>query len=97
MNNYINGYQSEAGHIDGALVKYTKLLTTDAIHQYVATVNEVVSADLGYEWYRYVGSNIKTTRTFCKALTQNNTTTVLNYLIIKGNFAEFKRNERKDL
>ncbi len=96
LNNYINGYQSEAGTIDGALVKYTKVLTTDAIHQYVATVNEVVSSDLGYEWYRYVGSNIKTTRTFCKALTQK------QYYhrselpqIIKGNFAEFKEMKGK--
>jgi hypothetical protein len=87
LNNYINGTPT----IDGALVKYTKLVTTDAINQYTATVNQVVSADLGWEWFRYVGSNIKTTRTFCKALTQK------QYYhrselpkIIKGNFAEFK-------
>jgi hypothetical protein len=87
LNNYINGTPT----IDGALVKYTKLITTDAINQYTATVNQVVSADLGWEWFRYVGSNIKTTRTFCKALTQK------QYYhrselpkIIKGNFAEFK-------
>jgi len=91
LNNYINGYQSDAGPIDGALVKYTKLITTDAIHQYVATVNQVVSSDLGWDWYRYVGSNIKTTRTFCKALTQKQYyhRTELPQ-IIKGNFAEFK-------
>jgi len=87
LNNYINGTPT----IDGALVKYTKLVTTDAINQYTATVNQVVSVDLGWEWFRYVGSNIKTTRTFCKALTQK------QYYhrselpkIIKGNFAEFK-------
>jgi hypothetical protein len=87
LNNYINGTPT----IDGALVKYTKQVTTDAIHQYTATVNQVVSADLGWEWFRYVGSNIKTTRTFCKALTEK------QYYhrselpkIIKGNFSEFK-------
>jgi len=96
LNNYINGYSSPAGQIDGALVKYTKLVTTDAIHQYTATVNQVVSADLGWEWFRYVGSNLKTTRTFCKALTQK------QYYhrselpkIIKGNFAEFKEMKGK--
>jgi hypothetical protein len=57
LNNYINGTPT----IDGALVKYTKLVTTDAINQYTATVNQVVSVDLGWEWFRYVGSNIKTT------------------------------------
>jgi hypothetical protein len=87
LNNYINGTPT----IDGALVKYTKLIATDAINQYTATVNQVISADLGWEWFRYVGSNIKTTRTFCKALTQK------QYYhrselpqIIKGNFQEFK-------
>jgi hypothetical protein len=87
LNNYINGTPT----IDGALVKYTKQIATDSINQYTATVNQVVSADLGWEWFRYVGSNIKTTRTFCKALTQK------QYYhrselpkIIKGNFAEFK-------
>jgi hypothetical protein len=51
---------------------------------------------LGWEWFRYVGSNLKTTRTFCKALTQK------QYYhrselpkIIKGNFAEFKEMKGK--
>ena len=87
LNNFING----TPEIDGALVKYTKQIATDSINQYTATVNSVISSDLGWEWYRYVGSNIKTTRTFCKALTQK------QYYhrselpkIIKGNFEEFK-------
>ena len=87
LNNYING---TAG-VDGALVKYTKQITTDAIHQYTATVNQVVSADLGWDWFRYVGSNIKTTRTFCKALTQKQYYHKSELSrIIKGNFAEFR-------
>lgn len=92
LNNYINGTPG----VDGALVKYTKLITTDAIHQYTATVNQVVSADLGWEWFRYVGSNIKTTRTFCKALTEK------QYYhrselpqIIRGNFEEFRQMKGK--
>lgn len=91
LDNYINGYTSDAGPIDGALTKYTKQITTDAIHQYNATVNRAISSDLGYEWFRYVGSNIKTTRTFCKALTQKQYYHISELPdIIKGDFAEFK-------
>jgi hypothetical protein len=91
LDNYINGYESEAGKIDGQMTKYTKQITTDAINQYTATINEITSSDLGWNWYKYVGSNIKTSRTFCIALTKK------KYYhrselpqIIKGNFAEFK-------
>lgn len=87
LNNFING----TPEIDGALVKYTKQIATDSINQYTATVNSVISSDLGWEWYRYVGSNIKTTRTFCKALTQKQYYHISELpKIIKGNFEEFK-------
>jgi hypothetical protein len=96
LANYIKGYNSEAGPIDGSFVKFTKQITTDAINQYNAQVNEITSSDLGWEWYRYVGSNIKTTRTFCEALTKK------EYYhrselpqIIRGNFAEFKEMDGK--
>jgi len=87
LNNYITG----TPEIDGALSKYAKLYATDAINQYVSTVNSVTSADLGWSWHKYVGSNIKTTRTFCKALTQKKYYNKKELpQIIKGNFAEFK-------
>ncbi len=54
----------------GALQRYTKQITTDALNQYSATYNHVVAEDLGLEWYQYVGSNLTTTREFCKYLTQ---------------------------
>jgi hypothetical protein len=92
LNNYINGYESPQGKIDGQLQRYSKQIVTDAINQYTATINEVMTADLGWDWYRYVGSNIKTTRTFCKALTEK------QYYhkselpqIIRGQFEEFKK------
>jgi len=91
LDNYINGYQSDAGPIDGVLQKYTKQITTDAINQYNATVNKAISSDLGYEWFRYVGSNIKTTRTFCKALTEKQYYHISELPdIIKGDFEQFK-------
>jgi hypothetical protein len=87
LNNYING----TPEIDGALVKYTKQIATDSINQYTATVNSVLASDLGWEWFRYVGSNIKTTRTFCKALTKKQYYHISELpQIIKGNFEEFK-------
>jgi hypothetical protein len=54
---------------DGRLVKYTKQIVTDSLNQYSANYSQIVSDDLGLEWYQYVGSNKETTRAFCKALT----------------------------
>lgn len=54
---------------DGLLQKYTKQITTDAINQYSAQYTQAVSSDLGFEWYAYQGTDIKTTRPFCDACT----------------------------
>jgi hypothetical protein len=54
---------------DGALVKYTKQITTDALNQYSAQYTQAVSSDLGFNWFAYQGSDIKTTRPFCDAMT----------------------------
>lgn len=54
---------------DGLLLKYTKQITTDAINQYSAQYTQAVSNDLGFEWFAYQGSDIKTTRPFCDAMT----------------------------
>lgn len=54
---------------DGVLLKYTKQITTDAINQYSAQYTQTVSNDLGFEWFAYQGSDIKTTRPFCDAMT----------------------------
>jgi len=91
LGNYIKGYQSNAGPVDGVLLKYTKQITTDAINQYSATVNDLMTKDLGWEWFRYQGSDRKTTRTFCKALKDKkyfHRSELPN--IIKGNFTEFQ-------
>lgn len=54
---------------DGLLLKYTKQITTDSINQYSAQYTQTVSNDLGFEWFAYQGSDIKTTRPFCDAMT----------------------------
>lgn len=54
---------------DGALLKYTKTITTTSINQYSAQYTQIVSNDLGFEFYGYQGSDIKTTRPWCDAMT----------------------------
>ena len=55
---------------EGSLLRYTKQLTTDAIHQYQAQYHEAFAQDLKFNWGRYVGSNLTTTREFCELLTK---------------------------
>jgi hypothetical protein len=50
---------------EGNLQRYTKQITTDAIHQYNAQYAETIAQDLQFNWGRYVGSNITTSREFC--------------------------------
>ena len=92
LQNYITGYDSDAGRVEGQLQKYTRQITTDAINQYSATVNDVMTQDLGWEWYRYQGSNVRDTRTFCEALKKKKYfhRSELNR-IIKGDFDEFRQ------
>jgi hypothetical protein len=92
LDNYINGYSSEAGPVDGQMTRYTKQITTDAINHYTATINDLTSSDLGWDWFKYVGSNIKTSRTFCIALTEKKYYHRSELAqIIKGNFTEFRQ------
>ncbi len=54
---------------DGLLTKYTKQITHDSIQQYNRQYSHQAAAGLGFEWYAYQGSDIKTTRPFCDAMT----------------------------
>lgn len=54
---------------DGSLVKYTKQISTDAVNQFHAQYHEAIAQDLQFNWGRYVGSLIKTSREFCILLT----------------------------
>lgn len=53
---------------DGSLTKYAKQVATDSINQYSAQYTHAVTQDLGLEWFQYVGSIIKTSRQFCRAM-----------------------------
>jgi hypothetical protein len=53
----------------GVLERYVKQIATDSVNQYSAQYMNTISGDLGYEWFRYQGKDIKTTRPFCDAMT----------------------------
>lgn len=53
----------------GILDRYVKTVAKDSINQFSRQYMNIVSNDLGYEWYRYMNSDIETTRCFCDALT----------------------------
>jgi len=54
----------------GALERYTKQITTDAINQFNGQYMQAITASIGLKWYMYVGSNLTTTREFCELLTK---------------------------
>lgn len=53
----------------GILDRYVKQIASDGINQFNRQYTQIVSSDLGYEWYRYMNSDITTTRCFCDAMT----------------------------
>jgi len=53
----------------GVLERYVKQIATDSVNQYSAQYMNTISGDLGYEWFRYQGKDILTTRDFCNSLT----------------------------
>lgn len=53
----------------GILDRYVKTVASDSINQFNRQYTQIVSTDLGYEWYRYMNSDIETTRCFCDAMT----------------------------
>ena len=52
----------------GVLERYVKQIATDSVNQYSAQYMNTISGDLGYEWFRYQGKDILTTRPFCDGL-----------------------------
>ncbi|MBK7885129.1 MAG: hypothetical protein IPJ81_16090 [Chitinophagaceae bacterium] len=87
MQNYL--IDNETG--EGQLQKYTKQITTDALNQYSGQYTQIVSSDLDFEWFRYSGSNIETTRPFCLACTKKKFIHISEIpQLLKGNFPEFR-------
>lgn len=79
---------------DGALERYTKQITTDALNQYSAQYSSAVSSDLGFEWFRYTGAEIETTRPFCAAMIDKKFFHISEVPdLVIGNFEEFTAND----
>lgn len=53
----------------GTMEKYIGQITTDAVNQYSAQYTQVVSSDLGYQWFKYDNTDILSTRPWCDAMT----------------------------
>lgn len=53
---------------EGLLGRYAKQIAIDSVNQYSRNYTQTVSSDLGYEWYGYRNTLIKTSRAFCKAM-----------------------------
>lgn len=77
---------------DGSLERYTKQITTDAINQYSAQYTQIISSDLGLEWYYYAGSTLTTSREFCLACVEKRYIHISEFpLLLIGDFPEFKK------
>jgi len=53
---------------DGALARYTKTITTDAINQYSRQYMETTAEDLNMPWRKYLGSLKTTSREWCEKM-----------------------------
>lgn len=65
----LRGLVVDTPESDGLFNRYAKQITVDSINQYNANYTQIVSSDLGYQWFAYDGADIKTTRPFCDAMT----------------------------
>lgn len=52
----------------GLLSKYAGTVTVDSINTYNAQYTQIVSSDLGFQWYRYANTLIETSRPFCQSM-----------------------------
>jgi hypothetical protein len=81
---------------EGQLLRYTKQISTDALNQFSGQYTQLISSDLGFEWFRYSGSNIETTRPFCLACTERKFFHISELpKVLRGEFEEFKKYEGK--
>ncbi|MCW3466503.1 hypothetical protein [Chitinophaga nivalis] len=76
---------------DGIMSKYLKTYTITSVSQYSRNYSQTASQGLNFQWYRYTGSNIKTTRCFCLAMTEKEFFHVSEIpALLAGDFPEYK-------
>lgn len=92
----VRDYLTDNSTGQGAMARYTKQITTDALNQYSAQYTNAVTNDLGLDWFQYTGALIDTSRTLCEALIAKKWVHKSELPdIVKGNFPEFKERHGK--
>lgn len=77
---------------DTRLFNYINDLSIDITSQYGARKQQLFINDLKFNWFRYIGSNLTTTRPFCLAMTEKDFFHRCEIpSILEGNFPEFQR------
>jgi hypothetical protein len=70
LENQLRESLTDTQRSDGLLTRYAKQISTDSINTYSRNYNQIVASDLGYEWFAYQGSEIKTSRPFCQSMVE---------------------------
>lgn len=65
LNQSLRQFILSTPEIPSRLTSYTKQVVTDAVHQYNAIYHEIISDDLGLEWYEYNGGLVGDSREWC--------------------------------
>lgn len=79
---------------DDRLRKYIDDLSVDITMQFGSIRSIIFSSDLKLHWYRYVGSNLTTTRPFCLAMTDKDYFHECEIpALLSGEFSEFEKHD----
>lgn len=65
LNQSLREFILSTPEIPSRLTSYTKQVVTDSVHQYNALYHEILSDDLGLEWYEYNGALVGDSREWC--------------------------------
>lgn len=68
LNNEMREFLTKTETGVGELSRYSSVITTDALNTYAGEYNQIVSDDLGFEWFIYAGALVEHSRDFCEAL-----------------------------
>lgn len=82
----------------GLLDRYARQVTVDSVNQYNRNYTQIVSSDLGFEWFAYQNTLINTSRPFCKAMHERryfHISEIPDLLEAKGLYYTDKKGKRK--
>lgn len=92
LNNQLRDFLINNNSGEGQLLKYTKQITTDSLNQFSGQYTQLISSDLYFEWFRYSGTNIETSRPFCLACTDRKYFHISELpKVLRGEFEGFRK------